>query len=140
MIIADTGFWVALFNHKDTFHRLAYQRLGELNEPLLVTLPVVTETCYLLQKRVGPEKSVAFLRSHQRGVFQLFDLDRVHFPRIIELMSQYANLPMDFADASLVILAEVLGHGRILSTDSRDFQTYRWKNRYSFENLLLQSA
>lgn len=83
---------------------------------------------------------MAFLRSHQRGVFQLFDLDRVYFPRIIELMSQYANLPMDFADASLVILAEVLGHGRILSTDSRDFQTYRWKNRYSFENLLLQSA
>jgi len=83
---------------------------------------------------------VAFLRSHQRGVFKLFDLDSVHFPRIIELMSQYANLPMDFADASLVILAEVLGHGRILSTDSRDFQTYRWKNRYSFENLLLQSA
>ncbi len=140
MIIADTGFWVALFNHKDTFHHLANQRLGELDEPLLVTLPVVTETCHLLQKRVGLEKSVAFLRSHQRGVFQLFDLDSVHFPRIIELMSQYANLPMDFADASLIILAEVLGHGRILSTDRRDFQTYRWKDHYPFENLLLQSV
>ena len=140
MIIADTGFWVAIFNHKDTFHHLAYQRLGELNEPLLVTLPVMTETCYLLQKRAGPEKSLAFLRSHQRGVFDLFDLDRVHLPRITTLMNQYINLPMDFADASLVVLAEVLGHGRILSTDDRDFQTYRWKNRYPFENLLLQSV
>jgi hypothetical protein len=35
---------------------------------------------------------------------------------------------MDFADASLVLLAEHLGHGRILSTDRRDFHTYRWKN------------
>ena len=29
------------------------------------------------------------------------------------------------ADASLVILAEELGHGRILSVDYRDFSTYR---------------
>jgi uncharacterized protein len=45
---------------------------------------------------------------------------------------------MDLADASLVILAEQLGHGRILSTDVRDFRTYRWKNHLPFENLLLQ--
>ena len=46
-------------------------------------------------------------------------------PRISALMEQYANLPMDLADASLVILAEHLGAGRILSTDQRDFNTYR---------------
>ena len=51
-------------------------------------------------------------------------------------MIQYANLPMDFADASLVILAEHLGHGRIVSTDKRDFGAYRWKNREPFQNLL----
>jgi hypothetical protein len=45
-------------------------------------------------------------------------------------MTAYADLPMDLADASLVILAEHLGHGRILSTDKRDFHTYRWKNRH----------
>jgi predicted nucleic acid-binding protein len=45
--------------------------------------------------------------------------------RIAELMAKYADLPMDFADASLVLLAEHLGHGRILSTDVRDFRTYR---------------
>lgn len=140
MIIADTGFWVALLDRRDTFHGLAYRRLKELDEPLLVTLPVVTETCHLLQKRVGNEKTLAFLRGHQRGVFQVFDLGEADFPRILDLMRQYANLPMDFADASLVILAEALSHGRILSTDQRDFQTYRWKNRHPFENLLLKSA
>jgi hypothetical protein len=46
------------------------------------------------------------------------------------------DLPMDFADASLVLLAEHLGHGRILSTDRRDFHTYRWKNTQPFSNLL----
>jgi len=43
---------------------------------------------------------------------------------------------MDLADASLVILAEEVGSKRILSTDERDFRTYRWKNRRPFKNLL----
>jgi predicted nucleic acid-binding protein len=51
-------------------------------------------------------------------------------------MRRYAALPMDLADASLLLLAEHLDHGRILSTDQRDFSTYRWKRRRPFENLL----
>ena len=52
-------------------------------------------------------------------------------------MRRYQDLPMDLADASLVILAEQLGEGRILSTDLRDFSGYRWKNTRPFTNLLL---
>lgn len=52
-------------------------------------------------------------------------------------MEQYLDLPMDLADASLVLLAEHLGNGRIVSTDQRDFNTYRWKNHHPFTNLLL---
>ncbi len=43
---------------------------------------------------------------------------------------------MSLADASLVILAEDLGHGRILLVDQRDFNPYRWKNTHPFENLM----
>jgi predicted nucleic acid-binding protein len=53
------------------------------------------------------------------------------------LMKRYADLPMDLADASLVLLAESLGHGRILTTDERDFRNYRWKSRRPFQNLLM---
>jgi predicted nucleic acid-binding protein len=52
------------------------------------------------------------------------------------LMKRYARLHMDLADASLVLLAEHLGHGRILTTDRRDFGAYRWKSRKPFQNLL----
>jgi len=45
-------------------------------------------------------------------------------------------LPMDFADASLVVLAEDLREGRILTNDRRDFSIYRWNNTKPFENLL----
>lgn len=47
---------------------------------------------------------------------------------------------MDLADASLVLVAEEFGEGRIVSTDERDFHTYRWKNHHPFSNLLLPSA
>jgi predicted nucleic acid-binding protein len=44
---------------------------------------------------------------------------------------------MVIADAGMVILAEHLGHGRILSSDERDFRTYRWKRHPPFHNLLM---
>lgn len=137
MIIADTGFWIALFNRQDTYHILAKQCLPLLMEPLMTTLPVMTETCYLLQQQIGATYAVAFLRSRRQEVFNLFALDDRHLERMADLMLRYADLPMDFADASLVILAESLGHGRILTTDRRDFSVYRWRGNQMFNNLLL---
>ena len=55
---------------------------------------------------------------------------------MVQLMARYASLPMDLADASLVLLAEELGHGRILTTDARDFGAHRFKSRHPFQNLL----
>ena len=139
MIIADTGFWLALANRKDHHHDRARKVLASLDEALVTTWPVVTETCYLLLKRLGPLSEQRFLGSFASGAFDVFDLRREDAPRIADLMAVYANLPMDLADASLVVLAEHLGHGRILSTDQRDFHAYRWKQRKPFENLLLDA-
>ncbi|MDB9458965.1 type II toxin-antitoxin system VapC family toxin [Dolichospermum circinale] len=136
MIIVDTGFWLALIDQKDTYHETAKQALKKYNEPLMTTWCVVTETCYLLLTRKGVQAQVTFLNSLEQELFTVFNLESHHTPRIIQLMEKYANLPMDLADASLVILAEYLGHGRIFSVDQRDFNTYRWKQTYPFENLL----
>lgn len=136
MIIADSGFWLALLDRRDNFHAIARNFLIELTEPLITTTPVLTEVCYLLQKRIGSQKSVEFLKAQQDGLFTLFVINEQDLARAAELMQQYANLPMDFADASMVILAEHLGHGRIVSTDQRDFGIYRWKSQHPFDNLL----
>ena len=102
--------------------------------------PVLTETCYLLLNRLGPEAQERFLASHAGGAFVVADPE-IHGPdRMGPLMRKYRDLPMDAAAASLVLLAEALGHGRILSTDRRDFRTYRWKRRKPFENLLLREG
>jgi predicted nucleic acid-binding protein len=136
VIIADTGFWVALLNRRDNLHHQVRHYAAGLNEALITTMPVVTKVCYLLQTRCSPSHSAEFLLAQEEGLFQLFQFGEAMFPKIARLMKQYVDLPMDLADASLVLLAEYLGHGRIVSTDQRDFQTYRWKNHYPFTNLL----
>lgn len=137
MIIADTGFWLALIDQKDTYHQAADQAFQTYDEPLITTWPVMTETCYLLLDRKGVQAQVKFVTSYHQNLFTVFDLKPQHGERIAQLMQQYANLPMDLADASLVILAEHLGHGRIFSVDRRDFNAYRWKNTQPFQNLLI---
>lgn len=137
MIIIDTGFWLALANRKDEFHQAAKNTFQSLkNETFITTWCVVTETCYLLQKRVGIDASKLLINKIANAKLVVFDLTPSHCPRIEALMQKYRDLPMDLADASLVLLAEELGHGRILSVDQRDFNTYRWKNTQPFENLL----
>ena len=137
MILADTGFWLALANARDRHHTAAKRALDALDEPLITTWSVMTETCHLLASRLGERSARAFIDSGARGAFDIFELSSEHLPRISELMLRYAKLPMDLADASLVVLAEELGTGRILSTDQRDFGAYRWKNHKPFQNLLI---
>ena len=137
MIIADTGFWVALSNPKDQYHALALRKFAELKEPLISTWPVMTEVCHLLLNRQGVHAQLTFIELYRRGGFKAFQLEHHQGPRLLKMMQDYADLPMDLADASLVLLAEELNHGRILSTDKRDFHAYRWKNTRPFTNLLL---
>lgn len=137
MIMADTGFWLALANAKDKWHAIAVRQLKILEPELITTWPVMTETCHLLLKRLGTPATLAFMRSYEQGAFEVAEMainDRGH---LSVLMQKYSDLPMDLADASLVLLAEKLGHGKILSTDQRDFHSYRWKQHHPFENLLL---
>lgn len=136
MIIVDTGFWLALADEKDTYHQVAVQAFQKYDEALITTWPVMSETCYLLLVRKGVQAQVKFIENYTQNLFTVVDLEPHHGTKIAQLMQQYANLPMDLADASLVILAEHLGHGRIFSVDQRDFNTYRWKKTQPFENLL----
>ncbi len=136
-VIADTGFWIALCNRGDAHHARAVDVLGTLERRLVTTWPVLTETCHVLLRRGGAAVQQAFIAQWRQGHFDLFDINMPQVAHIEALMHKYRALPMDLADASLVLLAEAQGCGDILSTDQRDFSTYRWKSRKPFRNLLL---
>lgn len=137
MIIVDTGAFVALFHRRDRFHPTARQVFGISPEQLITTYPVISETCYLLSQQANLTTAQTFLQGMANEIAQIFPLQLSHLKRMIVLMKKYEDLPMDFADASLVVLAEELGHGRILTLDRRDFSVYRWNDTQPFQNLLL---
>lgn len=137
MIIVDTGFWLAIANKNDSLHPLAKKQFQKLiNQQFITTWCVVTETCYLLQKRVGIDVPKTFIHKISTGELQVFNLKTKHCQRIEELMQKYRDLPMDLADASLVVLAETIKENRILTTDRRDFSVYRWLNNQTFDILI----
>ena len=137
MIIADTGFFVACFSKQDQYHKLASSKLRELSEPLITTWPVLTETIHVLTQRGNANLAANFMKQVTSGLVLIWNPTNDLIQKIPKLMKTYINLPMDLADASLVLLAEFLEDGRILSTDRRDFKSYRWKSRKPFTNLLL---
>ena len=136
MILADTGFWLALINKRDKHHSKATAFMQHCRENLITTWPVITETCYMLGRDLGINSQTLFLQLIKSDLVSISDISNAYIDKIEQLMIKYADLPMDLADASLVLLAEELGHGRILSTDQRDFHCYRWKSHQPFENLL----
>lgn len=135
MVLADTGYWLALANARDRWHERAVAASRRLTESLVVTWPVVTETCHLMLSRLGAQAEMRFIEQVSRNV-ELHELGKAHLGTIQALMEKYAELPMDLADASLVVAATELGDGRILTTDQRNFHAYRWKNTKPFRNLL----
>jgi hypothetical protein len=136
VIAVDTGFLFALVDSRDRWHHAAIALRKTAGEGWITTWPVVTETAYLYATRLDRRAIDALLGDIASGELLVWDIPPAAAADIGRLMRKYAALPMDMADASLVLLAEHLGHGRILSTDMRDFGAYRWKNRKPFRNLL----
>jgi hypothetical protein len=140
MILIDTGYWCALANQKDKHHQQAVKISQTLVEEPITTWPVITETSHILQRNLGTQAASFFIKMLEDNEIEIFSIEKAQLLRIQRLMQKCTDLPMDLADASLVILAEEIGHGRILSTDLRDLKTYRWKNHNPFQNLLLPNS
>ena len=136
MIIADAGFFYALIDRRDAWHTRAVAALPTQAQGWITTWPVLTEATHLITRWVGSAAAQALLREVADGAIAVWSWPAEHTARLPDLMHRYTRLPMDLADASLVLLAEHLGHGRILTTDERDFGAYRFKSRQPFDNLL----
>jgi len=140
VIIADAGFFYALIDRRDAWHTRAVAALPTQAQGWITTWPVLTEATHLITRWVGSAAAQALLREVADGAIAVWSWPAEHTARLPDLMHRYTRLPMDLADASLVLLAEHLGHGRILTTDERDFGAYRFKSREPFDNLLLRAA
>ena len=123
MILLDTGPIVALFDPRDDAHAQVRAMLKGIKEPLLTTLPVLTEAFHLLDP--ASRGSTALREFVMHGGARVFELGEAALIRAFQLMEQYRDHPMDLADASLVVAGEVTRTTKVFTLDRKDFATYR---------------
>ena len=136
--LLDTGPLVALLDRKDPRHEWVAPRFNLLREPFVTTGAVVTEATFFLQNvREGIARLFELLADPKVEIRDCFK--PLQLSAAADFMDRYADTPMDFADATLAVLAEELKTGRVLTLDERGFRTYRFRQNRAF-TLVLQEA
>jgi predicted nucleic acid-binding protein len=121
-----------LFDRSDQYHAVCTQQLTKLPpNDLLTTWPCLTEAMYFLGRAGGFSQQDRLFEFIARGALQLMKPTLTDHFRARELMRKYSSLPMDLADASLVILAELTGFHTIFSLDHY-FRVYLIKDQDPF--------
>lgn len=119
MITLDTSGLFALLNRRDPDHGRTREALLEDSGPYLVPAGILAEVAYLVERRLGVEVLERFVLDLESGALTL-ECGEEDLPRIRELALRYADLPLGFADASVISCAERSG-GDVLTLDRRDF-------------------
>lgn len=121
--LIDTSAILALINKRDGWHAACAAALPGLQLPLITSAAVLTELFYFVEDRgYSPIETWQFIRSGAVSVASITDAD---LPSLNALMVRYHDRPMDFADATLVHLAERESLRLIFTIDHDDFETYR---------------
>lgn len=133
--LVDTGAVVALVNRADRHHGAAVDWFRRFRGQLLTTEPVVTETAYVLAESPPHQRAalVWFERARAAGLLRVEPV--ADYAELARIIAQYANLPCDYADASLIALAERTGVAAIATIDQRDFSVYRLRRHKRFRIL-----
>jgi uncharacterized protein len=131
--LLDTGAALAILNDRDDWHEVCLDTFRQLRLPLLTSEAVLTELFHLVGRFRGDTESAwSLVRS---GALALATITENELPRLHELMTRYADHPMDFADATLVYLAERESISTVFTVDHTDFSTYRIAGRRRFRIL-----
>ena len=139
LALVDTGPLVAILDSGDSWHPFVRERWAPAPGQWVTTGAVLTEAMHFLAPIPGGPQ--ALLRFIEKAGFVVEDGFRgASLRRAVALMEKYADIPMDFADASLVALARELGVNRIATLDERGFRAYRFGRNHAFHLLLQDTA
>ncbi len=129
-LILDTGPFVALVDRSEARHRDCVEVLEAWTSKIVTTEAVVTEALYLLGP--GWRNQRVCLDFVLRGAVTVVPSSVESLGRVSALMEKYADRPIDYADATLVVLAEDLSSDQIFTLDRTDFAVYRFHGNHPF--------
>jgi uncharacterized protein len=130
-IIADTGILVALLDKRDDHHQWANLMAKCYKAPFYTCEAVIAEAAYLLRGKAGIQGVARLLDFFEARLVKIDFYVEDHASRITTLLQRYENVPMDYADACVVVMAEQEKYRDhiILTVDDKDFDIYRRNGR-----------
>ncbi len=133
--LLDTGPLVAYLDARDSAHAEVVACLDRFTGDLFTTSAVITEAMHFVtSSREGPRLLAEFVAASRLTVFDF--TQPATLSEAAGLMEKYSDLPMDLADATLVLLAEQLEVIEVLSLDRRGFAVFRTRDRKPFRLVL----
>ena len=128
--LIDTGAMLALLDRGDRWHQLCVEAFAQLRLPLATSEAVLAELFHLVgDSRHEKEAAWRLLRS---GAIVLASIGDTELAQVRVLMVRDADQAMDFADATLVHLANRDRLTTVFTVDQSDFHTYRIDGRRRF--------
>jgi len=129
--LIDTGPLVAYLDAADPAHARVAPCLDHFAGQLATTSAVITETMYFVSSNPqGPRLCAEFIVASGTQVYDF--TQPTELSESVALMERYVDTPMDYADATLVLLAEGLGVADVVTLDRRGFAAYRTRQGKSF--------
>lgn len=131
--LIDSGPLYSFFDDSDRYAKSVREFLKGYKGRLITTLAIITEVSYLLSDMKPAQ--LDFIEWVQKGAIEIVDIKASDFAEIHRGMTKYADTPMDFADATLVFVANKLKISSIVTIDA-DFRIYRLAGNTKFTYLL----
>ena len=130
LAILDTGPWVALIDRSELRHTKCVQWLKNFSGRLYSTEAVLTEVLYILNFSITAQ--CAALDFVLESVVEIVPSSTDILEKAKNLMKKYADLPMDYADATIVCLATETRIQNVITFDRKDFAIYKLPKKQSF--------
>jgi predicted nucleic acid-binding protein len=132
-VLVDTGVLLAAADRDTADHARCSSVLRARAGDLTVPAPVVPETAWLIERRLGLLAEARFLRLVTTRRIEVVDLTLDDYARCIGLIEEYADLGLGFVDASLVSVAERLEIVELATLNRRDFTVVRPRHAEAFD-------
>jgi uncharacterized protein len=137
--LLDTGPLVAYLVASEKDHPRVSACLDAFTGQLFTTSAVITEAMHFVARaRHGPTLLSEFVVQSRLQVRDFSEAGELS--EAARRMEKYSDVPMDYADATLVLLAEDLGVFEILTLDRRGFSAYRSSRGKHFSLVLDQPS
>ena len=134
-VVVDSGFLIGLFDETDRLHARCRGFLRDYRGRFITTEAVITEALALLS--VAQQlRCLKWLGNAVEAGLPEVDREPIDLQAVEKLSRKYSDQPMDYADASVVLLAMRARVREILTADKRDFAVYRLGTRTRFIDVL----